>query len=106
MATRHTAQFKSGGRRTDIDDPRFEYLGLTHDKTKVAVILDDGRSFCMPVDNFSGAEDWDESGMDTVEIIDKGIAGLVHLDSGKSIDFPDEASAKPSLLAQELFTFP
>jgi NFU1 iron-sulfur cluster scaffold homolog, mitochondrial len=25
---------------------------------------------------------------------------------GKSIDFPDEASAKPSLLAQELFTFP
>jgi Fe-S cluster biogenesis protein NfuA len=25
---------------------------------------------------------------------------------GKSIDFPDEASAKPSLLAQELFSFP
>jgi Fe-S cluster biogenesis protein NfuA len=25
---------------------------------------------------------------------------------GKSIDFPDEESAKPSLLAQELFTFP
>lgn len=25
---------------------------------------------------------------------------------GKSIDFPDEASAKPSPLAQELFTFP
>ena len=25
---------------------------------------------------------------------------------GKSIDFPDEDSAKPSLLAQELFTFP
>src|SRR6188768_2486990 len=25
---------------------------------------------------------------------------------GKSVDFPDEASAKPSPLAQELFTFP
>jgi hypothetical protein len=25
---------------------------------------------------------------------------------GKSIDFPDEASAKPSPLAQQLFTFP
>jgi DNA-binding Xre family transcriptional regulator len=69
---------------------RFDYVALAGARKILVCKLVNGGLYELPFDAFVGVEDWDDSGIGCVDLIDGGHGALLVLNSGNKIDFaPD-----------------